>query len=89
MTIRNTLRQIVTEELHCDEDRVTDDANFIKDLGGDSLNVLEIVMAVEEVFGVEIDDDGAESMKTFGDAVTTIERLWATKNGVAPVVVAS
>jgi acyl carrier protein len=57
-----------------DADKVTDTASFIEDLGADSLDTVELVMAFEEEFGIEIPDDAAESIVTVGDAVKYIDK---------------
>ena len=66
------VKKIVVEHLGVDEDKVVDNASFIDDLGADSLDTVELVMAFEEEFGIEIPDDAAENIKTFGDAVKFI-----------------
>lgn len=70
LRIHDRARKMVTEHLGCDADRVTADASFIDDLGADSFDVVELSMAVEEEFGVEMTDDQAERVLhngTFGD----------------------
>ena len=66
------VKKIVVEHLGVEEDKVTPDASFIDDLGADSLDIVELVMAFEEEFGVEIPDDAAEKIMTVGDAVSYI-----------------
>ena len=66
------VKKIVVEHLGVDEDKVVDNASFIDDLGADSLDTVELVMAFEEEFGIEIPDDAAENIQTFGDAVKFI-----------------
>lgn len=66
------VKKIVIEHLGVDADKVTDNASFIDDLGADSLDTVELVMAFEEEFGVEIPDDAAERILTVGDAVKFI-----------------
>ena len=66
------VKKIVVEHLGVDEDKVVDNASFIDDLGADSLDTVELVMAFEEEFGIEIPDDAAENIQTFGDAVEFI-----------------
>jgi len=66
------VREIVVEHLGVDEDKVTDDATFIDDLGADSLDTVELVMAFEEAFGVEIPDDAAEKIQSVKDAIAYI-----------------
>lgn len=67
------VKKIVMEHLGVDADKVTDNASFIDDLGADSLDTVELVMAFEEEFGIEIPDDAAERILTVGDAVKFIE----------------
>jgi len=68
------VKKIVVEHLNVDADKVTDTAPFIEDLGADSLDTVELVMAFEEEFGIEIPDDAAESIVTVGDAVKYIDK---------------
>eukprot|EP01037_Dinobryon_pediforme_P022060 gene22060-23098_t len=67
--IAERVKKIVVEHLGVDAEKVTENASFIDDLGSDSLDVVELVMAFEEEFGVEIPDDAAETILTVGDAV--------------------
>lgn len=67
------VKKIVVEHLSADADKVTESASFIEDLGADSLDTVELVMAFEEEFGIEIPDDSAEKIVTVGDAVTYID----------------
>ena len=67
------VKKIVVEHLGVDEAKVTPEASFIDDLGADSLDTVELVMAFEEEFGIEIPDDAAETIQTYGDAVKFIE----------------
>ena len=71
--ISDRVKKIVVEHLGVDEDKVVDNASFIDVLGDDSLDTVELVMAFEEEFGIEIPDDAAENIKSFGDAVKFIE----------------
>ena len=71
-TIEERVKKIVVEHLSVDEGKVNVDASFIDDLGADSLDTVELVMAFEEEFGIEIPDDAAETIRTFGDAVKHI-----------------
>jgi acyl carrier protein len=71
------VKKIVVEHLNVDADKVTDSASFIEDLGADSLDTVELVMAFEEEFGIEIPDDAAESIVTVGDAVKFIDKSQA------------
>jgi len=70
--VAERVKKIVVEHLSVDEDKVTENASFIDDLGADSLDTVELVMAFEEEFGIEIPDDAAETIQTFGDAVKFI-----------------
>jgi acyl carrier protein len=71
------VRKIVIEHLGVDTEKVTLDASFIEDLGADSLDTVELVMAFEEEFGCEIPDDAAETILTVGDAVRFLEKATA------------
>ena len=70
--ISDRVKEIVVEHLSVEEDKVTESASFIDDLGADSLDTVELVMAFEEEFGIEIPDDAAETIQTVGDAVKFI-----------------
>ncbi|WP_156840525.1 acyl carrier protein [Novosphingobium aquimarinum] len=67
------VKKIVVEHLGVESEKVTEDASFIDDLGADSLDIVELVMAFEEEFGVEIPDDAAEKISTVADAIKYIE----------------
>ena len=67
------VKKIVVDHLGVEENDVKLDSSFIDDLGADSLDIVELVMAFEEEFGVEIPDDAAEKITTVGDAVTYID----------------
>jgi len=67
------VKKMVADHLGVDEVKVTDEANFIDDLGADSLDTVELVMAFEEEFGSEISDSEAEKILTVGDAIKFIE----------------
>lgn len=71
--IADRVKKIVVEHLGVEEDKVVENASFIDDLGADSLDTVELVMAFEEEFGVEIPDDAAEKISTVGDATKFIE----------------
>ena len=67
------IKSIVVEQLGVDEDQVTEDASFIDDLGADSLDTVELVMAFEEEFDIEIPDEDAQKIKTVRDVMDYIE----------------
>jgi acyl carrier protein len=67
------VKKIVVEHLGVESEKVTEEASFIDDLGADSLDIVELVMAFEEEFGVEIPDDAAEKITTVKDAIDYIE----------------
>ena len=71
--IADRVKKIVVEHLNVEESKVSDEASFIDDLGADSLDTVELVMAFEEEFGSEISDSEAEKILTVGDAVKFIE----------------
>ena len=71
--ISSKVKKMVVDHLGVDETKVTDEANFIDDLGADSLDTVELVMAFEEEFGAEISDTEAEKILTVGDAIKFIE----------------
>ena len=72
--ITKQVKEIVVEHLGVEEAKVTETASFIDDLGADSLDTVELVMAFEEEFGVEIPDDAAETILTVGDAIRFLEK---------------
>ncbi|MCY4151158.1 MAG: acyl carrier protein [Aestuariivita sp.] len=71
--VADRVKKIVVEHLGVEETKVIDNASFIDDLGADSLDTVELVMAFEEEFAIEIPDDAAENIQTFGDAVKFIQ----------------
>ena len=71
--ISSMVKKMVADHLGVEELKVTDEANFIDDLGADSLDTVELVMAFEEEFGSEISDSEAEKILTVGDAIKFIE----------------
>ena len=71
--ISQKVKKMVAEHLGVEEENVTDESNFIDDLGADSLDTVELVMAFEEEFGSEISDSEAEKILTVGDAIKFIE----------------
>jgi acyl carrier protein len=73
MNVEQGVRRIIVEQLAVSEEEVTPEASFVDDLGADSLDQVELVMALEEEFNIEISDENAEKLKTVGDAVKYIE----------------
>ena len=72
--IKGKVKKIVADHLGIEEEKVTDEASFIDDLGADSLDTVELVMAFEEEFSIEIPDDVAEKITTIKDAIEHIEK---------------
>ena len=73
-SVEDKVKEIIVEQLGVDEDDVNPSAKFIEDLGADSLDTVELVMALEEEFGIEIPDEDAEKMTTVGDAIKYIDQ---------------
>ncbi|HUE23785.1 MAG TPA: acyl carrier protein [Bryobacteraceae bacterium] len=78
-SIAERVKQIIVEQLGVDEAQVEDNASFVDDLGADSLDIVELVMAFEEAFELEIPDEDAEKIATVKDAVSYIENKSAKK----------
>ena len=72
-TIEQRVKDIIVEQLGVNADQVTQEAKFIEDLGADSLDIVELIMALEEEFGSEIPDEQAEKLLTVGDVTKYIE----------------
>lgn len=70
---RNQIKAIIVEQLSVSEDEVTDSASFIEDLGADSLDIVELIMALEEKFDIEIPDEDAEKIQTVNDVFSYVE----------------
>lgn len=73
MALLEDVKEVVVEQLDCDAAEVKEDSKFIEDLGADSLDVVELVMALEEKFDIEIPDEDAEGILTVADAIKYIE----------------
>lgn len=74
MDVLERVKELVVEQLGVDADEVTAEASFVDDLGADSLDIVELVMAFEEEFELEIPDEDAEKIQTIGDAAEYIRR---------------
>ncbi|HUP46201.1 MAG TPA: acyl carrier protein [Thermoanaerobaculia bacterium] len=74
MSVEDRVKSIIVEQLGVDAEEVTAEASFVEDLGADSLDTVELIMAFEEEFGVEISDDEAEKIRKVKDAVEYIEK---------------
>ncbi len=72
-SVEEKVKHIIVEQLGVDEDEVKPDASFVDDLGADSLDVVELVMALEEEFGMEISDEDAEKLSSVREAIQYIE----------------
>ena len=72
--IESRVKDIIINELGVESEKVTSEASFVEDLGADSLDTVELVMAFEEEFGIEIPDEDAEKMQTVGDAIDYIKK---------------
>jgi acyl carrier protein len=72
MAINDRVKKIISEQLGVEEEEVTPEANFVEDLGADSLDTVELVMALEEEFGIEIPDEDAEKIATVQNAIDYI-----------------
>jgi acyl carrier protein len=69
MDLETRVKEIIADQLGVEIEKLRDDANFVQDLGADSLDVVELVMAFEEEFGIEIPDEDAEKIRTVGDVI--------------------
>ncbi len=72
--IAEQVRRIIAEQLMVELDEVTDDASFIEDLGADSLDTVEMIMEIEDEFGIEIPDEDAEKIQTVGQAIEYVRQ---------------
>ncbi len=73
MAVQDKITEIIVEQLGVKSEEVVPEASFVDDLGADSLDTVELVMALEEEFGIEIPDEDAEKIQTVGDAIRYIE----------------
>ena len=75
MAVEEKIKKIIAEQLGVEEEDITPDSSFVEDLGADSLDTVELVMAIEEEFDIEIPDEDAEKITTVGDASQYIKNL--------------
>jgi acyl carrier protein len=80
ISIEEKVKDIIVEQLGVNPEQITPSASFIEDLGADSLDTVELVMAFEEEFSVDVPDEDAERLRTVGDVVRYIEEKKATSN---------
>jgi len=77
MALFDDVKEVVVEQLSVNPDEVKEDSKFVEDLGADSLDVVELVMALEEKFDIEIPDEDAEKIANVADAISFIENIQA------------
>jgi acyl carrier protein len=80
MAVEDKIREIIIEQLGVAAEEVVPEASFIDDLGADSLDIVELVMAIEEEFGLEIPDEDAERMQNIGDVISYVEERTAGRD---------
>ena len=74
MDSMDKIKKIIVDQLGVDESKIMEDSSFVDDLGADSLDIVELIMAFEEEFDIEIPDEDAEKIKTVGDAVKYLSK---------------
>ena len=74
MESMDRIKKIIVDQLGVDESKITENSSFVDDLGADSLDIVELIMAFEEEFDIEIPDEDAEKMKTVGDASKYLDK---------------
>jgi acyl carrier protein len=79
MTVSEKVKKMIVDQLGVNEAEVIPEAKFIDDLGADSLDIVELIMALEDEYGIEIPDEDAEKMETVGDAIKYIEEHMTDK----------
>ena len=80
MAVEDKIREIIIEQLGVATEEVVPEASFIDDLGADSLDIVELVMAIEDEFGLEIPDEDAERMQNIGDVISYVEERTAGRD---------
>jgi acyl carrier protein len=80
MAVEDKIKEIIVDQLGVAAEEVVPEASFIDDLGADSLDIVELVMAIEEEFGLEIPDEDAERMQSIGDAISYVEERTAGRD---------
>ncbi|RUM28595.1 MAG: acyl carrier protein [Aquifex sp.] len=73
MSLEEKVKEIIAEQLGVEKEKITPEAKFVEDLGADSLDVVELIMAFEEEFGIEIPDEDAEKIQTVGDVIAYLK----------------
>ncbi len=73
MAIEERIKEIIADQLGVEAEKITPEAKFVEDLGADSLDVVELIMAFEEEFGIEIPDEDAEKIQTVGDVINYLK----------------
>ncbi len=74
MTVSERLKDIIVDRLRVAPSKIVEDASFLEDLGADSLDVIELIMAIEDTFGIEVPDEDIEKVITVGDAIRYIKK---------------
>jgi len=74
MESMDRIKKIIVDQLGVDESKITENSSFVDDLGADSLDIVELIMAFEEEFDIEIPDEDVEKMKTFGDVIKYLNK---------------
>jgi acyl carrier protein len=73
MAVEDRIKEIIADQLGVEVEKITPEAKFVEDLGADSLDVVELIMAFEEEFGIEIPDEDAEKIQTVGDVINYLK----------------
>lgn len=78
--VQSKLKEIVMDRLNAEEDQIKPEASFVEDLGADSLDIVELIMGIEEEFGIEIPDEDAEKLTTVGEAMEYVKTKLAVED---------